>query len=219
MERILIFKRESKEIVSICSSDIKMKRLVNIVGDYTLTLRNDYFLSLVRSIIGQQLSIKTASTIWDRVIQISSDVNPDNILEIDDFQFRLAGVSNPKIKYIKELSKAVLTKEIDFSEFNNLENDMVINTLMRVKGIGRWTAEMFLIFSLGRLDVLATGDIGLQRAMRWLYGLDSDISSEYIQELGRKWSPYRTIASLYLWEIINRGYIAKDVNKILNNPL
>lgn len=204
----LIIERNSTETEFICSSDSRLKLVIDKIGDYKLELRTDYFQSLAKSIVGQQLSIKASSTIWGRVKSICPEITPENILEIEDEAFRCSGVSRSKTTYIKNLSKCVLDNSLNFDKITSMENkEDIINNLIFVKGIGRWTAEMFLIFSLGSIDIFSRKDVGLIRALKWLYEMDSDPSIEEIAEIEKKWMPYRTVASLYLWEIVNRKLI------------
>lgn len=204
---MLIFNKEHEGIIYLLSVDDKLSKLIKAVGDITLDLSEDYFVSLAESIIGQQLSIKAAATIWRRVVELLGDITPDNILGVSDEDLRKVGISRPKISYIRDLAEKALSGKINFSELDRLSDGEVVKLLTEVKGIGRWTAEMFLIFSLGRLDVMAYDDIGLQRSFKWLLGLDDFPGKEYMEEYCSKWKPYCSIASLYLWEIINRGII------------
>ena len=128
--------------------------------------------------------------------------------------FRNAGLSRPKISYIKDLSQKVITKEVDFETLCTLPNTVIMSQLTKVKGIGIWTVEMFLIFSLGRLNVLSIGDLGIKRSIQWLYGLKTSPGERAMKILYKKWAPYQTVASLYLWEVINQGFI-KDSPEIL----
>ncbi len=145
-----------------------------------------YFENLCENIIGQQLSGKAADTIWGRIVDLVGDITPPNILKVQDDKFRAAGCSWAKVKYIKDLAN----RNPDFSEFTILSDTEIINRLTEVKGIGPWTAEMFLIFTLGRPDVFSYGDLGLKNAMAKLPGLKKP----------EVWSPYRSIASRILWK-------------------
>lgn len=207
MKHILELKKNSPALADLSSFDPKLGVLINLVGEYSLPLRTDYFASLVRAIIGQQLSVKVAATIWNRTCQLCNSVKPDVILSLSADELRNIGLSKSKIIYIKDLSEKVLANEINLAEFNSLDDSEVINTLTKVKGIGRWTAEMFLIFSLGRPDILSADDLGLRRAVKWLYTLPELPTPKEMQNYGESLKPHRTAASLYLWEAINRGYV------------
>lgn len=198
---------KSPKLSGLRDSDSRLEELMGLIGDYTLNLKTDYFESLVRAIVGQQLSIKAAGTIWNRTLTLCGSISPETVLSVDAEKLRGSGISKSKILYIKDLSQKVMDGEIMFQEIISLPDDQVIETLTRVKGIGKWTAEMFLIFSLGRLDVLSLDDAGLRRGIKWLYGFDDLPGREQMKEMGERWKPYRTVASLYIWESINRGYV------------
>ncbi|MBS4021401.1 MAG: DNA-3-methyladenine glycosylase 2 family protein [Dethiobacter sp.] len=206
----LIFRTTDPAVKRISEADPAMAKLISFVGDYTLAMRTDYFASLVRAIIGQQISVKAARTIWERMIAICEEVKPDKILNIHDDELRKAGLSRAKIAYIKDLCEKVISKEVDFLNIDQLDNAAILESLTGVRGVGNWTAEMFLIFSLGRLNVLAVADAGLRSAVKWLYRLDSLPTKEEMLAQGKAWEPYETIASLYLWEAVNRRLVDLD---------
>ncbi len=172
-------------------------------GSYIFTLKKHDFLfdRLVESIISQQLSIRVADVIYERVLDLMPKkiLDPKAILKIDDRTFRAVGLSFGKIKYIKDLSEKVKTGELDLDSLENLENEEVINKLTAVKGIGKWTAEMFLMSALGRPDVFSHGDLGLKNAIKKIYGL-AEYKETEVEEIVIKWSPYRTIAARILWK-------------------
>ncbi|GBF34061.1 DNA-3-methyladenine glycosylase II [Desulfocucumis palustris] len=198
---------KSPEWSGLKGADWKLGELLDLLGDYTLNLKTDYFGSLVRSILGQQLSVKAAATIWNRTVALCGKISPETVLSLDAERLREAGLSKSKISYIKDLAQKVLDGEILFQEITGLPDQQVIENLTRVKGIGRWTAEMFLIFSLGRPDVFSPDDFGLRRGIKWLYGLDDLPGKVEVREMAENWKPFRTAASLYIWEAINRGLV------------
>lgn len=191
----------------LCLVDHRFAELVDKIGRITVTLQGDAFHYLAKSLIGQQLSIKAADTICRRVEQNCGEFSPDIMLAASEENLRIAGVSKPKINYIKGLAQLVSRNELDFMSMNDLDNEQVIGILTEVKGIGRWTAEMFLIFFLGREDVLSFGDAGLRRASNWLYGIEGGGGPAILEIQSPNWKPYRSIASLYLWEAINLGHV------------
>lgn len=203
MDNKLIFDKTSTPIHHLVAKDERMSYLVNRVGHYELTLRTNYFESMVYSIVGQQLSSTVANVLRQRILDLCRQITPRELISCPDESLRSIGISKPKITYIKHLSKSVLDGNIDFDILLDLPDEDVISTLTKVKGIGRWTAEMFLIFSLGRLNIFSTADVGLQRAIKWLYSLEA-ISPDTMDDLKNKWNPYCTVASLYLWEVINQ---------------
>ncbi len=201
------FKLQGQVLQTLCASDEKLAMLIHSIGDYELNVRTDYFPSLVRSIIGQQLSVTVAQTIWQRTLTYCKNISPEDLISKTDGELRALGISRSKARYIKDLSQKLLNGELNLNVFDTLPDHEVIGRLIMMKGIGIWTAEMFLIFSLGRLDVFSTSDIGLKRAIQWLYGLKQIPSDPIMNEYAMKWIPYRSVASLYLWEIINQGLI------------
>ncbi|WP_158453704.1 DNA-3-methyladenine glycosylase family protein [Paenibacillus beijingensis] len=181
--------------------------MVERVGSLVVPERANMFEFLAKSLIGQQLSVKAAATIIGRLEELCRDISPDSILSLSEDELRKAGVSRPKIGYIKGLAGLIERRELDFGSLPDLADDEVIESLTKVKGIGRWTAEMFLIFFLGREDVLSLGDAGLRRAVCWLYEDGIKTAPGVLERHGEKWRPYRTVASLYLWEAVNRGHV------------
>lgn len=172
-----------------------MKNLVSVHGGCSLYGGDaDPFATLVWSIIGQQLSAKAAATIQGRVQKIVKDMTPQRFCKVSADRLKTAGLSAPKIRYIKELAARVKDGRLTFDTLAKMTDAEVIAALTEVPGIGRWTAEMFLIFSLNRPDVLSLGDAGLQRAVRMLYGEDAAL-----EDVSRTWHPYCSVASWYLW--------------------
>ena len=203
-----IIKTEEYIKEKLSKGDSKLSAVINSIGYIEINLEKDYFLALCRSIVGQQLSNKVADVIWNRVlILLENEVEPEKILATEDEELRSKGVSYSKIKYIKNLSLAVVNKEIHFEKFDDMSDEEIIKELTKVKGIGTWTAEMFLIFSLGREDVFSLGDAGLKSVIKNLYEFENEPTKLELTEISSRWSPYRTYASLYLWEMINRKLI------------
>ena len=153
--------------------DPVLKKIINACGPLEVELSTDYFSFLSRSIIGQQLSNKVAFVIWNRLLSLmDGEPSPQKLISLEDEKLREIGVSYSKIGYLKNLSSAVLNNEICLDNLEGIENEEIVKNLTKVKGIGQWTAEMFLIFCLGRRDVFSLGDGGLQRSIKWLYRLD-----------------------------------------------
>ncbi|MBI3486249.1 DNA-3-methyladenine glycosylase 2 family protein [Candidatus Daviesbacteria bacterium] len=163
-----------------------------------------YFLDLVDSIISQQLSVKVSNTILARFKKLFKReiIDPKDLLKLSDDQIRTTGTSFPKIKYLKDLAEKLISKELDLSKLKVLDDEQVIEQLTKVKGIGKWTAEMFLMFSLGREDIFSYGDLGLKNALKKLYKLENP-TKEQIEKIVAKWSPYKTHAARVLWKSLN----------------
>ncbi len=165
----------------------------------------EFFFGLCRSIVNQQLSGKAADKIFERFQNLfpKKKITPEYLLKLADEKLRAVGLSWQKVKYLKDLSSKVISKEISLEKLPGLENEIVIAELVKIKGIGVWTAEMFLMFSLGREDVFSTGDLGLKRGVEKNYKV-SNPSREYMEKLSLKWSPYRTWASRILWKSLEK---------------
>ncbi len=162
---------------------------------------SQYYLKLCQDIISQQLGDKAATAIIDRFIDLfpNKQVTPENVLSISDQKLRGVGMSWAKAKYIKNLAEKTRQNELPFHKLLQMEDELVITELTKVKGIGRWTAEMFLIFTLGRPDVYSHHDLGLKRALQKLYQLKDRPSVEEADKITHAWIPYRSYGSLALW--------------------
>lgn len=163
----------------------------------------NYYHELVDSIISQQLSVKAARTIEGRFKDLfgGNFPSPEEILEKDIEELRVVGLSQPKAGYIQDLARKILDGEVRFDDLDSLSNDEIIAELTKVKGIGVWTVHMFLMFCMGRLDVLPTGDLGIRNGVKKLYGLDEVPSEREVELIAEKnnWHPYESVASLYIW--------------------
>lgn len=197
----------SKKIIAhFKKSDPKLHKVLEKVyaihGDelFNLTKKELLFDELVESIISQQLSVRASDAIYKRLIDLmpKKKLLPENILKTKDEDLRKAGLSFGKIKYLKDLAEKVKSGELDLNSLEKLENEEVIKELTKVKGIGRWTAEMFLMFALGRPDIFSHGDLGLKNAIKKIYGFD-EYKVEVVEKIIIKWSPYRTYAARILW--------------------
>lgn len=184
-------------------TDPILYELARSIDPFVLEKTDKHFLKLIRSIIGQQLSVKAASTIFSRFEKLfDNEINASDILNLKDDKIRECGISYPKIKYIKDLSQKVYDKELLLDAFEEADEETIISNLTKVKGIGTWSAEMFLMFALARPDVFSAKDQGLKNAMVKLYGLKNPTEKDLI-ELSEKWKPYRTYACRILWESLD----------------
>lgn len=160
----------------------------------------DPFPALVRTITAQQISTKAAATIHGRLVaHLSAGVTPEGMLALTDDQFRQAGLSRQKIAYLRDLAGKVASGELPVHSLHELGDDEVIEAIVKVKGLGRWSAEMFLMFRLHRPDVLPVDDLGIVNAIQRLYGLRKKPKADRIRKIGEAWRPYRTVACWYLW--------------------
>jgi DNA-3-methyladenine glycosylase II len=164
----------------------------------------NYFIALVESIVSQQLSIKAADTIFGRLKSITTDseLSAEVILQMDPQKMRDAGLSWSKVSYVKNIAEYTLTSDKVFERLPQMSDEEIIVELTKVKGIGKWTAEMFLIFTMGRPDVFSYGDLGLRRSIQKLYSFAHDPSRGEMEPIVSKWQPYRSIAARYLWKIL-----------------
>ncbi len=184
--------------------DPKWEAIIEEVGPCRLKPRPDRFGTLVRAIIGQQISSKAATSIDRRVREVAGETHdPDAILRAGEVGLRACGLSGVKARYVLNLAQAVKDGAIPLDEVHAWDDEAIVAALTSVKGIGPWTAEMFLIFALGRTDVLSVGDLGIRVGLKKFYGLDELPNPKQCRELTELWRPYRTIAMWYLWEGID----------------
>jgi 3-methyladenine DNA glycosylase/8-oxoguanine DNA glycosylase len=177
----------------------KDKRLEAVlIKDYEIEINDDYFESLISSIIYQQLSYKAANSIYKKFKILVKNVEPQSILKNDIDTLRLAGLSRAKALYVIEIAKAFIN-DSSLYKIDLLEDDEVIKRLTKIKGIGIWTAQMFLIFTLGRMNILPIGDLGIKKGVLKILNKD-ELLKEDIEECFTLWSPYNTIVSLCLWK-------------------
>lgn len=167
----------------------------------SLIRSNNYFADLCEAIINQQLSEKVGSVIFNRFRKLfpKGKITAAKLLKLKDEEIRKIGTSGNKEKFMKELAKKVHAREVNLERLKHLENEEVITELIKLNGIGRWTAEMFLMFSLGREDIFSYGDLGLRRAIQKLYNMQKEPTKKEAEEISLKWSPYRTYACRVLW--------------------
>ncbi len=176
-----------------------------VIEQITLKRRpreTNHFRSLVRAIISQQISGKAAASILKRFAELAPGKEfprPEDVARMPAKELRAVGLSGQKVGYLKDLSRNIVEGRLDFRTFVDVSDEEVIVELTKVKGIGRWTAEMFLMFSLGRPDVFSCGDLGLQNAVKKLYRLKSHPTQKQLEKISSAWKPYRTLASRYLW--------------------
>ena len=199
-----------KLAVKYLSRDNDLKTLIDHFGVITLKRRRNYFKSLLRSIIHQQLSGKAARTIENRFLELYNGnryPTPEEVLKTPAEAIQNVGISRMKTEYIRGLAKIIDDGDIRLEKLSELSNDEVGNILKEVKGIGQWTVDMFLIFSLNRPDVFPLNDLGIQKGLMLLLGRQKILSQESMLSHSKKWKPYRTLASLYLWKIVDEGMI------------
>ncbi|NOX17973.1 MAG: DNA-3-methyladenine glycosylase 2 family protein [Chlorobi bacterium] len=192
-----------KAIITLSENDSKMLTLIKKFGVIQLQPRRRYFEAIIRIIIGQQLSLKAADSIAKKVFNYYADKpTAEKIAVTEDKTLRSLGLSNSKVKYVKDFSFKYINKEIKPGAFFRMTNDEIIAELTKVKGIGIWSAHMFLIFYLARYDVLPYSDLGIRKAIMLVYGLKNLPDEDTVKKIAEKkrWRPYESVAALYLWK-------------------
>ena len=185
------------------ASDPDLGQIIKRCGSGKLIARNDAFFSLARSIVGQQISVKAAQSFWDKLDGNLGGVTADNISNTTTEEIRKCGVTRQKSTYLISLAHHFIEGGLDKQKWQALEDAEVINIVTRIKGIGPWTAEMFLIFHLLRPDVLPLGDIGIQKAMRLNFNNGERMTEQQMIDRANPWKPWRSVASWYLWRSLD----------------
>ena len=197
----------TKAIRHLRTVDPVLANVIDTVGKCTLVPRAEgtHFDYVVRSIVYQQLSGKAASTIHGRFLELldGSKPSPAQVLGIGESQLRSVGLSGQKAKYIRSVAEHAHSGSLAIEQLHELSDEEIIAALTQVKGIGVWTAQMFLIFRLGRPNVLPTADLGIQKGVQRAYGLRKLPKPEKVQKIGKKWAPYQTVGSWYMWRILD----------------
>jgi DNA-3-methyladenine glycosylase II len=180
-----------------------MKKLIPKFGDLQLVGRGDPFVTLARSIVGQQISVKAAQTVWERLVLVCPKMTPANILRVGEEKIAACGLSKRKTEYILDLALNFKEKRVHATDWASMEDEEVIAELIHIRGIGRWTAEMFLIFNLLRPNVLPLDDLGLLRGISVNYFSGEPVSRSDLREVAANWEPWRTVATWYLWRSLD----------------
>ena len=196
-----------KKIAHLKKSDPKLKVIIEGIKLHEITVTRGPFEALVEAIVSQQLSVKAADTIFNRFVALTPGKKfhtPREILKMPTAKMRKCGLSGMKVKFIKDLAKKTLDGSLDFKHMDSMSDEEIIEHLTNVKGIGRWTAEMFLIFSLQRDDVFSYGDLALRNALQHIYKMKKPPTPAQAEKITAKWKPYRSLGSRYLWATRDR---------------
>ncbi|MBX4201792.1 DNA-3-methyladenine glycosylase [Candidatus Saccharibacteria bacterium] len=189
--------------------DDRLAPVIAASGPCRIKPHKDYYGELVGSVVGQQLSTKAAATIWKRVLDLFGGKMPapEQLLKIHDQKLRDCGLSWAKVRYVKDLAEHILDKRLDLDHLSKMPNEQLIEQLTAVKGIGEWSAHMFMMFSLGRLDILPVGDLGIKKSIMKLYDLDKMPEPAQIITLANEnnWHPYESVAAWYLWQNLDNN--------------
>ena len=187
--------------------DRVMKKLIPRFSEGQLESRGDAFTTLARSIVGQQISVKAAQSVWDRLIALtsgpSSRLSPKSVLDLDAPQIRAAGLSARKVEYLCDLAEHFRSGSVSPARWHDMDDEAIIEELVGIRGIGRWTAEMFLIFHLLRPNVLPLDDAGLIKGISINYFSGEPVSRAEAREVGDAWAPYRSVATWYIWRSLD----------------
>ena len=187
--------------------DRVMRKLIPKFGDGRLQSRGDAFTTLARSIVGQQISVKAAQTVWDRFTALQEDASasllPGRVLSLGAPSIRAAGLSARKVEYLSDLAHHFQSGAVHVDQWQGMEDEAIIEELVAIRGIGRWTAEMFLIFHLMRPNVLPLDDVGLLKGISVNYFSGEPVSRAEAREVGDAWAPFRSVATWYIWRSLD----------------
>ena len=190
----------------LCHADKRMEKLIDKFGSPNFNLMNNYYESLIRSIVYQQLSGKAASIIYERFLDLFVfDIYPEpkDILAVSIETLRSSGLSYQKVNYIRDLSEKWQDGTMNLTDIDSMTDEEISSELIKVKGIGQWTADMFLMFTLGRPDVFPFGDLGIQKGVMILTNMNRLPTQKEMERKTKKWQPYRTVAAWYLWKLVD----------------
>ena len=183
--------------------DRVMKRLIPQFADATLQTRGDAFGTLARSIVGQQISVKAAQTVWDRFALLPASMEPEAVLKLKVDDMRAAGLSARKVDYLVDLALHFANGKLHVQDWQGMDDEAIIAELVAIRGVGRWTAEMFLIFHLMRPNVLPLDDVGLINGISRLYFSGDPVSRSDAREVAAAWKPWSTVATWYIWRSLD----------------
>jgi 3-methyladenine DNA glycosylase/8-oxoguanine DNA glycosylase len=195
-----IFEYGQKEIDYLKSKDKKLGAAIDKIGIINRKVTPNTFEALISSVVGQQISSKAAATVWNRLIELLGSITPESISQEDISNIQVCGMSQRKAGYIKGVAEAAISGAVDFNNLYTMTDEEIIKKLSSLHGVGEWTAEMLLIFSLSRPDVVSYKDLAIRRGMMNLYGL-KELPKEKFDKYRKRYSPYGSVASLYLWAL------------------
>lgn len=188
--------------LELANKDVLLKSLIEEFEEPRLSSRGDLFATLIKSIVGQQISVIAASAVWSRLFDLVGEVNPESILAKTHEELRQVGLSNRKVEYIVGIAEA-WTEGLSEIDWEQMSDEEVVQELVKLRGVGRWTVQMLLIFALLRQDVFPIDDIGLIRGMEKLYNSGKPLETSELNEISEKWIPYRTMGVWYIWRSID----------------
>jgi DNA-3-methyladenine glycosylase II len=190
--------------VYLAKKDRVMRRIIPHFGDARLASRGDAFVTLARSIVGQQISVKAAQSVWDKLVKLlPRKITPAALLKLRIDDMRQAGLSARKVEYLVDLAMHFANRKVHVNQWQDMDDEAVIAELISIRGIGRWTAEMFLIFHLLRPNVLPLDDLGLIKGISQNYFSGEAVSRSDAREVAQAWEPYRSVATWYMWRSLD----------------
>lgn len=189
---------------ALASRDPVLAALIPVHRPFLLGARGDAFQTLARAIVGQQISVRAAQSVWERFVACVGRMQPDTVMRADMDELRAAGLSQRKAEYVRDLAQHFASGAIDVAAWPDTDDEAIIEQLVEVRGIGRWTAEMYLIFHLGRADVLPLADLGLQRGLSLNYNRGKPLSARKLRSVTKGWEPWRSVGTWYMWRSLEK---------------
>lgn len=196
----MFFEYDEEGVKYLREKDEKLKEVIDFIGPIREPIEQNPFAGIIYHILGQQISVRVQDTLWDRLRESVQPLTPENIIRFGRENLRALGMSNRKAETIYSIAQLVTEGDLDFEALRELDDETFIKELTKIKGIGKWTAEMLLMFSYNRQDVFTFGDVALNRGLKMVYDIDK-ISKDQFEEFKEKFSPYGTLASLYFWAV------------------
>lgn len=210
MGEIITYDGNSPEIQHLCKKDKRLAKVISMIGPLTYEIHYDPYEFLIHEIIEQMLSIKAGNKIFSRLVDLcGGKITPSQINKLSDAQIKSIGTASSKVTFIRSITNAVVNGELDFNSLTEMNDEEVFKHLTSFKGIGKWTANMYLIFVLNRMNILPTNDAAFLQAYEWLYKTN-DRSDSSIKYKCRKWKPYSSIASRYLYRALDSGLTKQE---------
>ena len=201
----MVLDENHPSVIYLCHQDERLNQLIHKIGPIQYYLNDEPYAFLVHEIIEQMLSIKVGETIYNRLVDLcDGQIIPEKVNALSDEQIKSIGTSGPKVKYIRSLTDKIINRSLDLGKLEKLSDQDAMKELMKVKGIGQWTAKMYIMFVLDRQDVLPIEDLTFLQAYKWLYQTD-DINKKAIETRCSCWSPYASIGARYLYEALDSG--------------
>lgn len=214
--KLFVFNLEYKEISCLCNRDCRLKKLIQKIGLISYKLYEDGYSFLIHEIIEKILSAKAGKKIFHRLVELCGRIiTPEKVSNLTFEQIKSIGTANSKDNFIQGITNSILSGSIDFEKINNMGKKTALNTLASFKGIGNWTANMYLLFCVGNLDVLPYDDAAFLQTFKWLYNKKLSLKKVVIQ-MCKKWSPYSSLASRYFYIALDTGLLKTSISKFLN---